>query len=324
MKFASHRLLPLVSTALMAVVTTQSAFAQTLAPAFSTDYSVFDLGSIAGVPGPFGGLTFKAGDPNVLLLGGSANDGLGAIYEVGLVRDIDQHITGFSGTPSLFSTAPFIDGGLQHGPGGVLFFTGYPNNTLGQIKPGSSIPDRIDTLTGVGASVGALAFVPAGFAGAGDFKLVSYNTGQFYSATLTPDGSGTYSVGSVVEELTLSGGPEGLIYIDGTNPVFGVDHMLVSEYGAGSVGAYEIDSNGNPILSSRQDFLTGLTGVEGALVDPLTGDFLFSTFGGGNRIIQVQGFVVPEQPVIEVPEASTWGALGFVLGAAGYVMRRRS
>ncbi len=324
MKFALHRSLALFSTALMAAVAAQSALAQTLAPAFSADYSVFDLGTIAGVPGPFGGLTFKAGDPNVLLLGGAANDGGGAIYEVGLVRDIDNHITGFSGSPTLFSTAPFIDGGLQYGPGGVLFFTGFPNNTLGQIKPGSSVPDRTDILAGVGPSVGALAFVPTGFAGAGDFKLVSYSTGQFYSASLAPDGFGTYAVGSLVEELTLPGGPEGLIYIDGANPVFGTDHMLVSEYSSGNVGAYEIDPNGNPILSSRQDFITGLSGAEGALVDPLTGDFLFSTFGGGDRIIQIQGFVVPEPPVTEVPEASTWGAFGFILVAAGFVARRRS
>jgi hypothetical protein len=39
--------------------------------------------------------------------------------------------------------------------------------------------------------------------------------------------------------------------------------------------------------------VTGLTGAEGALIDPVTGDFLFSTFGGGNKIIRISGFVVP-------------------------------
>lgn len=46
-----------------------------------------------------------------------------------------------------------------------------------------------------------------------------------------------------------------------------------------------------PLVGSRRDFITGLTGAEGALIDPYSGDFLFSTFGGGNRIIVVQGFV---------------------------------
>jgi len=37
----------------------------------------------------------------------------------------------------------------------------------------------------------------------------------------------------------------------------------------------------------------------GAIVDPLTGDFLFSTFGGGDHVIAVQGFTV-----IAIPEPS--------------------
>lgn len=301
-----------------------SGLAQTLAPAFSSDYSIVNLGGVAGVPGPLGGVTFKAGDLNTLLLGGSANNAGGAIYEIGLVRGAGNHITGFTGTPTLFSTAPEIDGGLEYGPGGVLFYTGYSENLLGQIKPGSTTPDRVDVLTGVGGSVGALAFVPAGFAGAGDFKLVSYSTGQFYTAALTPDGSGTYIPGSFVEEAVLTGGPEGLIYIDGANPVFGTDHMLVSEWGAGNVAAYEIDGDGNPIVASRQDFITGLSGAEGALIDPLTGDFLFSTFGGGDRIVQVQGFLVPEPPVTDVPESSTWAAILLLVGATGYARWRRA
>ena len=34
----------------------------------------------------------------------------------------------------------------------------------------------------------------------------------------------------------------------------------------------------------------GARGAEGAVLDPLTNDFLFSTFGGGNRVIVVRGF----------------------------------
>jgi hypothetical protein len=40
--------------------------------------------------------------------------------------------------------------------------------------------------------------------------------------------------------------------------------------------------------------MTGLSGAEGAALDPLTGDFLFSTFGGGSRVIEVRGFAVPK------------------------------
>ena len=74
-----------------------------------------------------------------------------------------------------------------------------------------------------------------------------------------------------------------------TNP-----SMIVSEYSAGMVSTYEVDSNGDPVESSRRTFMSGLTGAEGAVIDPVTGDFLFSTFGGGSRVIVVSGFAVPE------------------------------
>src|SRR5262249_6214170 len=76
-------------------------------------------------------------------------------------------------------------------------------------------------------------------------------------------------------------------------PQFGADSILVSEYSNGKIAAYTIDGNGDPNAASRRDFMTGLSGAEGAVVDPLTGDFLFSTFGGGDRVIVVRGFVAP-------------------------------
>jgi hypothetical protein len=81
--------------------------------------------------------------------------------------------------------------------------------------------------------------------------------------------------------------------------------MLVAEYSAGTVGSYTIDANGNPVLASRHDFITGLTGAEGAAIDPLTGDFFFSTFGSGNQVFQVRGFTAPPPPS-SIPEPSTW------------------
>ena len=36
--------------------------------------------------------------------------------------------------------------------------------------------------------------------------------------------------------------------------------------------------------------MTGLGGAEGGTRDPVTGDFLFSTFGGGDRVLVVRGF----------------------------------
>src|SRR5207248_2883202 len=105
---------------------------------------------------------------------------------------------------------------------------------------------------------------------------------------------------SATQETQLGGGPEGFVYIKDTNPDFAVDSMLVSEFSAGNVAAYVLDADGNPIVGTRTDFITGLEGAEGAAIDPLTGDFLFSTFGEDvDHLIVVQGFVPPPPPVPE-------------------------
>jgi hypothetical protein len=104
--------------------------------------------------------------------------------------------------------------------------------------------------------------------------------------------SGTYDLTNVTQIAgsAVSGGPEGFVYVTPGSPQFTAPSMLVSEFNADEVAAYEIDSNGDPVVATRRTFVDGLTGAEGALLDPSTGDFLFSTFGGGDRIIAVRGF----------------------------------
>ena len=269
--------------------------AQTFGPDFVNDYSYVDLGGPQGIPAPLGGLTFKAGDNNTLLIGGNANYSSGAIYEIGVTRDPQGHIVAFAGTAALFSPAPNIDGGLTYGPGGVLFFVTFNDNRMGQIKPGSMAPDKWIDLTplGICASTGALFFVPAGFPGAGALKIVSYDCFNWYNATVVPDGTGTYDLTNVVATALLSGGPEGMVYIDSTNPGFTADSVLVSEWDANRVSAYQVDAAGDPLPATRRDFLSSLVGAEGAVIDPLTGDFLFSTFGGGDRVLVISGFTAP-------------------------------
>jgi hypothetical protein len=285
--------------------------AQTLGVDFAADYSVVDLGGPPNVPAALGGITFL--DADTLLIGGAANSGGGAIYAIDVVRDpVSDSVTGFAGPATLYANAPNIDGGLQFGPGGVLFYTGYPANALGQILPGETDPAKVIDLSteGVASSVGALAFVPAGFPGAGQLKLASYNANTWYTATLSPDGAGTYDITDLSAPLPVSGGPEGIVYIDGANAAFGVDSVLVSEYSLGRVFAYEIDAEGDPIISTGREFIAGLSGAEGAAIDPVTGDFYFSTFGGGNRIVYATGFIAP------IPEPSTLVLLGGLVAIA--------
>ena len=274
-----------------------AAAAQELAAPFDSSYSLRDIGTPPGVPARLGGLTLKAGTTDRLLIGGLANEAGGALYEIGVTRDGGGHITGFSGTAARHADAANNDGGVVYGPGGVLFLARWPNNELGQTKPGSAVTDKVVNLLplGVSSSPGAILFTPQGQPGAGSFKLSGYSDGQWYDADVVPDGTGTYDVVNLraMPGIVLEGGPEGIAYVPSGSPQFGSPSVLVSEYRAGNVAAYEVNANGDPVIGSRRVVVSGLAGAEGALVDPVTGDFVFSTFGGPGRLIVVRGFRAP-------------------------------
>jgi hypothetical protein len=264
-----------------------------LAAPFNTSYRVFTLGSAPGMPlYKYGGLSLKRGDPETLLVGGDANLPKGAIYAVKVKRAC-KHIVGFEGKAQKLADAPHIDGGL-HYAGEVLFFTGYPVNTLAQIVGGASAPSSTTTLAplGVAESVGASLVVPVGFAGEGSLKLVSWPSGDWYTARLVAAAGGPYTLAELKPVHKLPGGPEGFAYVPKGSPQVSAPSLIVSEWTDGSVALFELDAAGDPVLATRRPFLTGLRGAEGAFFDPATGDFLFSTWRDGEpeQVIIVQGF----------------------------------
>lgn len=314
-----------------------SAQASTIDPLYSGVYTAHDLGLVPGLNLPYGGLTLKHGDPNTLLIGGDANTAAGAIYSIGVTRDANKHITGFTGVASLYAQGAYNDGGLTYGPGGVLFAARWPVNQLGESQAGSTTTDKIIDFSAFGTfasgeSLSAFNFVPAGIPGAGHMKLVTWVEGQWFDATLTPDGSGTYNLTNVtnIPGSNLSGGPEGFIYVPAGSPLFPNPTLLVSEFSDDKIVAYDLDANGNPVVASRRVFMDNTTSVgfgpEGAFIDPVTGDFLFSDFVGDptlneDKVIVVQGFVppspVPEPTLVE-------GVIAGLFLLAPFARRRRS
>ena len=110
----------------------------------------------------------------------------------------------------------------------------------------------------------------------------------------------------------------------GGNPNFAVDSILVSEGGNAVVSAYTADANGNPVVASRQDFISGaISQPEGGTVDPTTGDFVFSAAGGPDRskVIVVQGFT---NQAAATPEPDAVALLaGMGLSGSVFAFRRR-
>ncbi len=281
------------------------ASAQTVEAPYDASYSLFDLGAIAGLPQPYGGLTFKFGDPNTIIIGGTANDVAGALYSVSVIRDGLGHVVGFSGGASYYADGAYNDGGVAYGPNNVLFLARWPQGEVGQTKLGSTATDKIVDLTAIGVgpcdpwlgycSPGGLNFVPPGYAGAGQLKFVSWPGGEWWTLAYSPDGLGTFDITSGIQGPTIVGGPEGIFYVPPGSPGFtDYSYVIVSEYTDGYDGnivAYQVDGVGDPIPATRSVVVSGLVGAEGAAIDPLSGDFLFSTFGQFEDSIYVlQGF----------------------------------
>jgi hypothetical protein len=266
-----------------------------IAPEFASSYSCVNLGTLASIPSPWGGFAMKANEPSTLLISGNSRDPSGRLYSVPIGRDASCHVTGFTGTTADYAEAPYNEAGIAYGPSGVLFLAQAVVNKLGELKPGSTVTNKTVDMAalGMGDSMCGVGFPPMGFGSTGQLKLINWpSPGFWYSADLADDGSGTFNVTNMTKGSQLANGAAGFVFIAAGNPGFPNNSILVSEYDAGTVVAYELDAQSNPKPTSRRVFIQGLTGAQGGVVDPTSGDFLFSTFSSA-LIIAVRGFAPP-------------------------------
>jgi len=272
------------------LLTAITATAQILGPAFTNSYSVRDLGVAGDVPPPYGALHFKTNGSVTLLMGGNATDPTAKIYQIQVTRDAQNHIAGFAAVSTYFADAPGIppelpldvaggiDGGLDYGPGGVLFYTSSGDGAISQIKPGSTGPDKQTRLRdwGIDDGRGGLAFVPTGFPGAGRLKIVSWSSHPWGDTTVTSDGAGTFNIAAPakwVDDIVSSA--TSLAYVKANGSAFAKDSVLVTSQLDERVVVYELDANGDPIAATLRELLSNFW-VKAATVDPLTGDILLT------------------------------------------------
>lgn len=276
-----------------------------LAPPFADSFTAHDLGSVPGLPTNYGGFTLAPGDANTLLITGESDTSSATVYAIGLVRDASGHITGFSGEAVGGIATPYLAGNLVYGPESVFFYPRWPQNEVGQVLPGSKTTNKVVDVgaLGVTSSVSGLQFVPQDLPGAGQLKLLSWSGGEFYKADYAPDGTGTYDITSATPVASLPGGPTGFSYLYPVYPQINVPSILVAEWSASTVSLYDVDSNGDPLVNTRREFLTGDAGFHAPWFDPFTGDILIGTWGGNNRLVAVR----PRTDVsISLPSAATY------------------
>lgn len=286
-----HRRLGYALAAFVALAFAPSpARAQVMGGAWAADYSIANIGSAPGVPGFYGGIVFARGDATRLLVGGNANTSIGAVYSIRVQRDALGHIIGFKAGASKLADAPFIDGGLAYAPNGVLLYTAFPINVLGQIRPGANAPSKTTLLSGlgVGGSVGGCGVVPSASNGALRLKLTSPGISRWYDAPLINDGFGTFDVGLATPHGPAVPSAGAMAFVSAGEPGFAAATALVTSCN-GFVGAYSLDANGD-IVAGLGSFVLSLAGcADGMTIDPLTGDLLIATWDL-KRIYVVRGF----------------------------------
>jgi hypothetical protein len=263
----------------------------TVAPPFATSYTATDLGEVPGLAASgTGGIAFKPGDPNTMLILGRT-DSNAALYSFGVLRDNNNHITGFAGNAVVAAPAPHADGGMGY-VDDVLLYPRYITNQIGEIKDGSTATDKVVNLTALGADPGVdgVGVVPTGYPGAGKLKSVSYVTGSWSTDAFSLNGSGTLDITSVTNKTTLTGGPTGFAFVPPGSPIFPANSMIQAEFDAGVLSTYTLDSDGDPLPDTRQVVASGFAIPAGVAIDPITGDALISHNPSSPHLEVVRGF----------------------------------
>lgn len=268
-----------------------------LAPAFIDFYKTYALGAVPGIPegSRLGGCVIAADDPNLLLVAGDSEAATGKIWAIEVVRGNCQHIVGFKGVAQPIADTPYVDANLVLVASGLMFYTGWPVNQISQLLPGEAAPAVTTDMAGLGveSAVSGLGFVPPGYVDAGGMRTITWPGGKWYHLDREPSGD-TFALTAAQQTAELINGPGGFAYIPSGSPGFMVDHLIVSEWSVDTVGVYEVDASGDPVAPTRKDFFTKFPGPWGAYFEPLTGDFLFLTWGLGiDKVYIVQGFEPP-------------------------------
>ena len=268
-----------------------------IAPEFAALYTTYELGPVPGIPADarLGGGVIRFDDPNTLLIAGYSEAAIGRIYSIGVERGNCDHIVAFNGIAAIVANTPYIDANLIYVKSGLLFYSEWPVNNLSQLLPGTDAPARTTALDplGVANSIGGIGFVPPSFVDAGEMRLLSWPGGEWNHLDRQPDGD-LFTVSNPQKTATLPNGPGGFAYVPKGSPGFAVDHIIVSEWSTDTVGVYQANAKGDPEPATRKDFFTAFPRPWGAYFEPLTGDFMFLTWGAGiDRVYIVQGFKAP-------------------------------
>jgi hypothetical protein len=266
---------------------------------FEPHYNVYDLGPVPGMPaGHLGGCVALYNDPDTLLIAGNSESAEGQLYSIKMKRDACGHVLGFEGTAQLVATTPYIDANLLYGKENVLLYSQWPANQVSQLLPGAGAPALTTDLLpfGVESSIGGMGFVPPGFATEGTLRGITWQAGNWFQLATSFQG-GLYQVTGATKVTTLPNGPGGFAYVPAGSPGFPAQSVIMAEWSVDKVAVYEVDGQGDPLAATRKEFFSYFPKPWGAYFEPVSGDYLFLTWGPTpDRVYVVRGFVPPPEP----------------------------
>lgn len=279
-------------------VLTVAAMGVTVSPPFDMVYKAYDLGAVPGLPATrYGGCLIDRDDPNLMYIGVDSETPMGSIYAVNVVRGCGQHIIGYSGMARRVASAPYVDANLFYDRDGNILYSMWPNNQIAVLPRGAMAPSQTIDLDPLGiphnASPGGLAFVPMGFTGAGELRAAGWSDYGWFRVPYTYSG-GRYTLQAAERRAMFTVGTGGIAYVPMGSPMIERASLVMAEWST-TVSFFELNANGDVRPETRRPFLQGLTNAWGAYFEPVTGDFMFPSWGN-DRVVIVQGFVAPPPP----------------------------
>lgn len=277
---------------------TVAAAGVTVVAPFDTVYRAFDLGRVPGLPMTrYGGCLIDRNDPNRMYIGVDSELATGAIYAVRVVRGCGRHIVGYAGMAERVASAPYVDANLFYDRDGNILYSMWPNNQVGVLAPGGTMPAQVIDLSPLGiphnASPGGLAFVPVGFVGAGELRASGWSDYGWFRIPYRY-AAGRYTFETAQRRAMFTAGTGGIAYVPVGSPMIARPSIVMAEWSA-NVAFFEADANGDARPETRRAFLQGLSNAWGAYFEPVTGDFMFPSWGN-DRVVIVQGFNAPPPP----------------------------
>jgi hypothetical protein len=122
--------------------------------------------------------------------------------------------------------------------------------------------------------------------------------GRWYHLEVAPDGP-LLGVTGLGPPGVLANEPGGFAYVPAGSPGFERQSLIVAEWrrfdpSQDRVAVYEVDDQGDPLQGTRREFFRRFPRPWGAYFEPVTGDYLFLSWGTfDDHVYVVQGFVPP-------------------------------